>query len=116
MNDKKSDDHVVRMPDTGYNGNEKDAFVARPSQRRSLAHGANGLAQSMSKLDNSPPLSILAYCLSSISMTVVNKYVVSGSFWNLNFFYLGVQVSRDLSSRSVDTRSLTCRPSRPLSL
>jgi hypothetical protein len=27
-------------------------------------------------------------------MTVVNKYVVSGSFWNLNFFYLTVQVRK----------------------
>lgn len=47
---------------------------------------------SIQKVENSPPLSILAYCLSSISMTVVNKYVVSGSSWNLNLFYLAVQV------------------------
>lgn len=46
----------------------------------------------MSKIDNSPGASILAYCFSSISMTVVNKFVVSGQFWNLNFFYLAVQV------------------------
>ncbi|KAI4601276.1 GDP-mannose transporter into the lumen of the Golgi [Pestalotiopsis sp. 9143b] len=46
---------------------------------------------SIQKVENSPPLSILAYCLSSISMTVVNKYVVSGSSWNLNLFYLAVQ-------------------------
>lgn len=27
-----------------------------------------------------------------MSMTLVNKYVVSGPEWNLNFFYLAVQV------------------------
>jgi GDP-mannose transporter len=88
MDSKKNDDHVVRMPNMNFNANEKDAFVARSSPRRP-SPGSDGL--SISKLDNSPPLSILAYCLSSISMTVVNKYVVSGTFWNLNFFYLAVQ-------------------------
>jgi GDP-mannose transporter len=34
----------------------------------------------------------LAYCLASISMTVTNKYCVSGANWNLNFFYLAIQV------------------------
>jgi GDP-mannose transporter len=91
MDTKKNDDHVIRMPESGFDGGEKDGFIAKPSQRRSYTHGANGLAQSVSKLDNNPSLSVLAYCLSSISMTVVNKYVVSGTFWNLNFFYLGIQ-------------------------
>lgn len=48
----------------------------------------------MTSLNNSASLSILAYCFSSISMTVVNKYIVSGSGWNLFFFYLAVQVRR----------------------
>lgn len=51
----------------------------------------NGISTSLSKLEHSPAASILAYCLSSISMTVVNKYVVSGVGWNLNFLYLAVQ-------------------------
>lgn len=41
--------------------------------------------------ENSPPVSIVAYCLASISMTVVNKYVVSGDAWNLHFLYLAIQ-------------------------
>ncbi|RQM06477.1 hypothetical protein DH86_00002309 [Scytalidium sp. 3C] len=45
----------------------------------------------MSQITNNPAISILAYCLSSISMTVTNKYCVSGPNWNLNFFYLAVQ-------------------------
>lgn len=46
---------------------------------------------SLSKLGNNPGASILAYCLSSISMTLINKYVVSGTSWNLHFFYLAIQ-------------------------
>ncbi|EJP67453.1 GDP-mannose transporter [Beauveria bassiana ARSEF 2860] len=35
--------------------------------------------------------SILAYCVASISMTAVNKYIFSGGSWNLTFFCLTVQ-------------------------
>jgi hypothetical protein len=35
----------------------------------------------------------MAYCLASISMTVTNKYCVSGPEWNMNFFLLAFQVS-----------------------
>lgn len=89
MSDKKSDDYAIRMPDSGYR-EEKEPFIpARPSRHQSQQN----LASSFSQIENSPPISILAYCLSSISMTVVNKYVVSGGEWNMNFFYLAVQVS-----------------------
>ncbi|MDC6271522.1 GDP-mannose transporter [Acetobacter pasteurianus] len=40
---------------------------------------------------NSGPISIIAYCFSSILMTITNKYVVSGLNFNLNFFLLAVQ-------------------------
>ncbi|EGW35168.1 GDP-mannose transporter into the lumen of the Golgi [Spathaspora passalidarum NRRL Y-27907] len=43
------------------------------------------------RISNSGPISILAYCLSSILMTVTNKYVLSGFSFNLNFFLLAVQ-------------------------
>ncbi|EFY91936.1 GDP-mannose transporter [Metarhizium acridum CQMa 102] len=89
MGDKKNEDFIVQISDGGFAGNEKEAFTTKaiPSRTR----GQNEISQSLSKLDNSPPLSVVAYCFSSISMTVVNKYVVSGTFWNLNFFYLAVQ-------------------------
>lgn len=41
---------------------------------------------------SSPVVSILSYCGSSILMTVTNKYVLSGTNFNLNFFLLCVQV------------------------
>lgn len=47
---------------------------------------------SSSGLSNNPILPVLAYCGSSILMTVTNKYVLSGSGFNLNFFLLCVQV------------------------
>jgi GDP-mannose transporter len=52
--------------------------------------------RSSTGLSNNPMLSIIAYCASSIFMTLINKYVVSGSDFNLNFFLLFVQVSRYL--------------------
>lgn len=92
MSDKKNEDFTVRMPDqdlrSGY-GSEKQPFLApRPSMSRSA------LPINFSRAENSPGLAILAYCLASISMTIVNKYVVSGTEWNLYFFYLAVQVSK----------------------
>ncbi|KAL1858961.1 GDP-mannose transporter into the lumen of the Golgi [Diaporthe australafricana] len=87
--DKKSDDFVLRMPERGDSfREEKDTFLERrPSHRISPP----GLHDKFAKVQNNPGVSILAYCLSSISMTVVNKYCVSGKNWNLNLFYLAIQ-------------------------
>lgn len=89
MTDKKDDDYAVRIGDDSYE--EKSPFV--PKSPRSQNTAQPSMLESLSRLDNSPPISIVAYCLSSISMTIVNKYVVSGHSWNLTFFYLAVQVS-----------------------
>jgi GDP-mannose transporter len=93
MADKKNEDFVVRIPDSPKHGFsvEKDPFLRKSSPQR-LSRRESLLHQFYAKIDNSPGASILAYCLSSISMTVVNKYVVSGSSWNLNFLYLAIQV------------------------
>ncbi|SPN98305.1 probable GDP-mannose transporter [Cephalotrichum gorgonifer] len=84
MSDKKIEDLEGRLSDANFRGDEKDAFIS-PREKRQTPSFA------LSNIDNSPGLSILAYCMSSISMTVVNKYVVSGDAWNLNLFYLAVQ-------------------------
>ncbi|KAI0603253.1 UDP-galactose transporter [Biscogniauxia sp. FL1348] len=90
MSDKKNEDYAIRMPDSAMRSpyGEKDSFIPPRPSRVSSQHQ---LSSRISKIENNPTVSILAYCLSSISMTVVNKYVVSGSEWNLNFFYLAVQ-------------------------
>jgi GDP-mannose transporter len=90
MSDKKNEDFVVQMPENDGFETEKDPFLSRTPSHRPRQN--DGIFAYYAKVDNSPGASILAYCLSSISMTVVNKYVVSGSSWNLNFFYLAVQV------------------------
>ena len=91
MEDKKNDDFIVRMPnDSSYN--EKDSFVLKTKRSSHNVSPPSG-PPTFSSIENSPLLSVIAYCFSSISMTVVNKYVVSGSYWNLTFFYLAVQVS-----------------------
>lgn len=98
MNDKKNEDFTVRMPESNNfsSSSDRDAFKARSSSRRPAA--AASMPETIARLNNSPGVSILSYCLASISMTVVNKYVVSGNFWNLNFFYLAVQVSSHIQS------------------
>ncbi|KLP01990.1 putative Golgi GDP-mannose transporter [Fusarium fujikuroi] len=91
---KKNDDFVAKMPESanetniGDGGKENDSLVGRGPGTDALPAQPSGF---MNKIENSGPFSILSYCLSSISMTVVNKYVVSGTSWNLTFFYLAVQ-------------------------
>ncbi|ANB14168.1 Vrg4p [Sugiyamaella lignohabitans] len=42
-------------------------------------------------IQNSPPVAVLAYCMSSIMMTVTNKYVLSVGHFNFNCILLAVQ-------------------------
>ncbi|KAK4992064.1 GDP-mannose transporter into the lumen of the Golgi [Elasticomyces elasticus] len=74
--DKKREDYAIEM------GELDKAFDAPPPPpRMPLAAPAA----------NNPIFPILAYCGSSILMTVTNKYVLSGLNFNLNFFLLAVQ-------------------------
>ena len=79
--DKKSDDYRVDMP------SGKEFRAPSPLQRASTSH--RGSAGSITE---NPVAAILAYCGSSILMTVTNKYVLSGVDFNLPFFLLAVQV------------------------
>lgn len=93
MSNKKNEDIEMRAGDGGNDFvSDKEPFLARASPSPHRPRRNPWLSSYLEKLDHSPGASILAYCLSSISMTVVNKYVVSGSQWNMNFFYLAVQV------------------------
>lgn len=67
----------------------------------------SGTGSVLSQLGNNPGAAVLAYCFSSISMTVVNKYVVSGSSWNLNFLYLAIQVYNATLWQHIKTLQLT---------
>ncbi|RYP79009.1 hypothetical protein DL769_003082 [Monosporascus sp. CRB-8-3] len=69
---------------------ERKSFLLKPAPHY-RARVDSGMGSILSQLENNPGAAVLAYCFSSISMTVVNKYVVSGSSWNLNFLYLAIQ-------------------------
>lgn len=92
MDDKKREDYTVKMPDVemdDFDGSsQKDPFLG---PRPAPAPARSRKSVSTMNIANNPALSVLAYCLASISMTVVNKYCVSGTFWNLSFFLLLVQ-------------------------
>lgn len=78
--DKKRDDFTIEM---GIPDKEPKGFEPRSSNTR---HGGS------STFANNPIFPVLSYCGSSILMTVMNKYVLSGTQFNLNFFLLLVQV------------------------
>lgn len=85
MDEKKRDDYTIKMPDLEMrNLNGRSSPLARSSRPSGLPIP--------SQITNNPAISILAYCLASISMTVINKYCVSGEHWNLNLFFLAFQV------------------------
>jgi GDP-mannose transporter len=65
------------------------AYEAPPLQLQLRHTPSSGPSAALS---NNPILPVLAYCGSSIMMTVMNKYVLSGLDFNLNFFLLLVQV------------------------
>ncbi|KAM4067264.1 UAA transporter family protein [Hirsutella rhossiliensis] len=90
MTDKKSDDFVLRMPDGHSRVHEQHAFPSNGSPRAGRPVAAPA-SQFFSSIEGSGGASVLAYCLSSISMTLVNKYVVSGRQWNLHLLYLAIQ-------------------------
>ena len=106
MGDKKNEDYAIEMGDVKGRSSpaSRDSFSSKSgSSRAGVAPPA-----ALSNIRNSPPVSILAYCLASISMTVTNKYCVSGANWNLNFFYLAIQVSAPRSQKSTRNSTDPC--------
>ena len=84
--DKKRADFAIEMDDPKA-GTSSSSFQSPPPPP-----AARMPAASSSSLSNNPIVPILSYCISSILMTVTNKYVLSGLDFNLNFFLLCVQV------------------------
>lgn len=105
---KKTDDYTVEMSKLDQ-GSKNFEPASVPAPRSSFSSGS---------LANNPILPVLAYCGSSILMTVMNKYVLSGLDFNLNFFLLCVQVRcfLDRSERGCNSdASANCEP-RPQSI
>lgn len=101
MSDKKNDDAFSASKTEQFEA-ERERFIPSSSSQSNARRGAAsmGLSESWAKIENSPGVSVIAYCLASISMTVVNKYVVSGNQWNLTFLYLAIQVCCALPPRT----------------
>lgn len=94
MSDDKKSDFTIELGDKQPNGTF-ESQSRRPSPAPPMA-ASNGINL------NSPVLAVLAYCASSILMTVSNKYCVSGTGWNLTFFLLAVQVRiKTINSRGM---------------
>lgn len=83
----KDEEAGIPMLENFDGGNRDDAVNARPPPMTLRSR----MPQSLADVVDNGPVSVVAYCVSSISMTVVNKYVVSGSSWNLTFLYLAIQ-------------------------
>jgi len=82
---------------------KRDSFPSEFEEkaRDAPAYEPVDMAKPTSSSSANSAFPILAYCGSSILMTVTNKYVLSGLNFNLNFFLLMVQVSpRPPCSRS----------------
>ncbi|KAL9107543.1 MAG: hypothetical protein Q9227_007543 [Pyrenula ochraceoflavens] len=79
--EKRRDDYEVELGESNGDGKFE-------SPRQQIPRYNPAPSSSMA---NHPIFPVLSYCLSSILMTVTNKYVVSGANWNLNFFLLAVQ-------------------------
>jgi len=105
MSNKKNEDLEMRGMDEKEFG-EPESFLLKPAPHHRV-HVDSGMGSILSQLENNPGAAVLAYCFSSISMTVVNKYVVSGSSWNLNFLYLAIQVCAATLWHHIKTLQLT---------
>lgn len=83
---KKRDDVVIELDEM----RGRDSPSARSPMLQTSA--PSGPAMPSGAIANNPIVPVLSYCASSIMMTVTNKFVLSGTGFNLNFFLLCVQV------------------------
>jgi GDP-mannose transporter len=77
MSNKKNEDLKMSRMDKKEFG-KGESFLLKPAPHH-RARVDSGMGSILSQLENNPSATVLAYYFSSISMTVVNKYVVSGS-------------------------------------
>jgi len=94
MNDHKSEQgHDMR----DGQGREKDEYRLMVDDQESAAKNSFGIAtnagsgQLIDQVASHPALPVACYCVASILMTVVNKFVLSGSQFNMNFLLLTIQ-------------------------
>lgn len=69
---------------SGVTGGKLSSTMGMAGNHLLTHHGGHRIGEA--------PLALAAYCFSSIAMTIMNKYVLSGHKFHLNFFLLMVQV------------------------
>lgn len=78
-----------------------DEEDASPSAQHAVSRSNTATSSApTSNMSGNPLFPVLSYCGSSILMTVTNKYVLSGTDFNLNFFLICVQVRLHTASAS----------------
>ncbi|VEU19372.1 DEKNAAC100891 [Brettanomyces naardenensis] len=90
MTSEKSPYAVADKEIPPYDKTEK-SFPANENSPYEKISNRESAPEIVQKLANSGPISIMCYCVSSILMTMTNKYVVSGYNFNMNFLLLAVQ-------------------------
>lgn len=89
-NDKKRDDLGIEL---GTIRSYESPPSSPMTSRTPMIPAPSGPALPSGPIAGNPIVPVLSYCASSIMMTVTNKFVLSGTGFNLNFFLLCVQVS-----------------------
>lgn len=93
--ENKKNDFAIELDDRQeHHGNFGPSSASSRAESPALSPtAAAAMSSSGNSLSNNPMLSVFSYCFSSILMTVTNKYVLSGTNFNMNFVLLCVQVS-----------------------
>lgn len=89
-----SDIELIDHPDRDTDAFGPSSAASSTFSRSSASSPVSAAAMSSpatTSLANNPIASVFSYCFSSILMTVTNKYVLSGTNFNMNFVLLCVQ-------------------------
>lgn len=107
--DDKDSEAAIELLDQSSQPNDREDPLASSSSSAAAATAAPAMSSTAANgVVNNPLFAVLAYCGSSILMTVTNKYVVSGTSWNLSFLLLAVQVRVPLCCSVPVARTAQC--------
>ena len=71
---------------------QEEAYRVEMGETKRPSYSPMKIVKPVSKTTAGPGIAIISYCVSSILMTLTNKYVLSGYDFNMNFMLLAIQV------------------------
>ncbi|EGG09116.1 uncharacterized protein MELLADRAFT_115827 [Melampsora larici-populina 98AG31] len=83
--------NISDSPEHKRNQSSRSAQITNPSTTLPSYTTHHSTPSSVDPILNHPALPVLSYCAASILMTVVNKFVVSGHHFTMNFLLLTIQ-------------------------